>query len=43
MKLLNPELQKLEQRVAPDLGIGIGIGIGFGSGSGSCSGSDSSG
>jgi len=36
MKLLNPELQKLEERVAPDLGISIGgtIGIGIGSNSG---------
>jgi len=33
MKLLNPELEKLEQRVAPDLGIGIGIGVGVGLGS----------
>jgi len=32
MKLLNPELEKLEQRVAPDLGIGIGIGVGVGLG-----------
>ena len=36
MKLLNPELQKLEERVAPDFGIGgsIGIGIGIGGGIG---------
>jgi hypothetical protein len=27
VKLLNPELQKLEQRIAPDLGIGIGVGV----------------
>ena len=27
MKHLNPELEKLEKRIAPDLGIGIGIGI----------------
>jgi len=32
MKLLNPELQKLEQRVAPDLSIGIGVGVGIGIG-----------
>ena len=30
MKHLNPELEKLEKRIAPDLGIGIGIGIGIG-------------
>jgi hypothetical protein len=30
MKHLNPELEKLEQRVAPDLGIGIGVGVGVG-------------
>jgi hypothetical protein len=36
MKLLNPELLKLEERVAPDFGIGgsIGIGIGVGVGGG---------
>jgi hypothetical protein len=43
MKLLNPELEKLEQRAAPDLGVGIGIGIGVGLGSDSSDGSDSSG
>ena len=41
MKLRDPELQKLEQRVAPDLGIGIGVGVGLGVGSGS-NGSDGS-
>jgi len=36
MKLLNPELKKLEERVAPGLTIGIGGGItiGFASNSG---------
>jgi len=42
MKYLNPQLEKLEQRIAPDLiniGIGIGVGIDYGSGThdtGSC-------
>jgi hypothetical protein len=41
MKHLNPELEKLEERVAPslglpDIGIGIGIGVNLTSGSGSC-------
>jgi hypothetical protein len=30
MKHLNPELEKLEKRIAPDIGIGIGIGITIG-------------
>ena len=35
MKLLNPQLEKLEQRIAPDLiNIGIGVGIDYGDGSG---------
>ena len=37
MKYLNPQLEKLEQRIAPDLiniGIGIGVGIDYGDGSG---------
>ena len=33
MKYLNPQLEKLEQRIAPDLiNIGIGVGIDYGSG-----------
>ena len=43
MKLLNPELEKLEQRVAPDLGIGIGIGVGVGLGNSNDSNDDNSG
>ncbi|HEY6210449.1 MAG TPA: hypothetical protein VIW28_15415 [Gemmatimonadales bacterium] len=41
MKYLNPQLEKLEQRIAPDLiNIGIGIGIDYGStGTGSHEGS----
>ncbi len=35
MKYLNPQLEKLEQRIAPDLiNIGIGLGIDYGDGSG---------
>jgi len=35
MKYLNPQLEKLEQRIAPDLiNIGIGVGIDYGDGSG---------
>ncbi len=35
MKHLNPQLEKLEQRIAPDLiNIGIGLGIDYGDGSG---------
>jgi len=45
MKLLNPELQKLEARVAPGIGIGgsIGIGIGIGVGNTNDSGGTSHG
>ena len=33
MKYLNPQLEKLEQRIAPDLiNIGIGVEVGYGSG-----------
>lgn len=45
VKLLDPELRLLEQRVAPDLGIGIGIGVDVsldGSSDTSSSGSDGS-
>jgi hypothetical protein len=51
MKHLNPELEKLEQRIAPDLGISLGIGVGVGvvigggcctSATDSCSGSNGS-
>lgn len=36
MRHLNPELEKLEQRIAPDLSIGIGIGINVGDGTSQC-------
>ena len=34
MKHLYPEVEKLEQRIAPGLGVSIGIGVGVGVGVG---------
>jgi hypothetical protein len=36
MKHLNPELERLEERVAPCLGLGLNIGVGLGVGVGGC-------